>query len=413
MKRFLPKSEFGRNVLTLMTGTVIAQAIPVVLAPFLTRIYTPEDFGVLAVYLAIIGIISIVITARYELAIVLPRSNKAAIGIFSASIYIALITCIILTILLYFFWEALASLLNKPDLSYWLYLLPAIGLITGLQQILIYWRIRQKKFKLISVSKVIHSITTSLSQILIGLASIGFKGLIIGYILGLTISTLSLLNKNNIHLSFNKARTFLLLKKYIKFPTFNLANALFDAFRNSLITFIISSYFGLYQLGLYMLAWRMLALPVSLISASISEPYYQKIATLSAKETHDLTWEIIRKLTSTSIFIYLFIFLFAPNIFELFFGKEWEASGEIASIMTPWIFMSFISSPLAHVYSRYNKQNLMLYYSFTYMLIPIATLSLLRNGEILTALLATSLSMSVFLLFYIYKTLDFLKKHHV
>lgn len=412
MKRFLPKSEFQRNVLTLFTGTVIAQVIPVILAPVLTRIYTPEDFGVLAAYLAIIGIISIVVTARYELAIVLPRSNKAAIDILSVSIYIALITCVILTILVYFFWEALSSLLNKPELSYWLYLLPAIGLITGLQQILIYWRTRQKKFKLISVSKIIYSITTSLSQILIGLASIGFKGLIIGYILGLSISTLSLLNKNNIHLSFNKKRKFLLLKKYMKFPTFNLANALFDSFRNSLIIFIISSYFGLYQLGLYMLAWRILILPLSLITTSISVPYYQKIATLSANETYALTWKIIRKLIPISIFIYLFIYLFAPNIFDFFFGKEWITSGEIASVMTPWIFMNFISSPLAHVYSRYNKQNLMLYYSFTYMLIPIVTLSLLRNSEILTALLVTSLSMSAFLLFYIYKTLDFLKKYH-
>jgi len=42
------KSEFAKNVLTLMTGTTIAQAIPIAISPILTRIYTPEDFGVFA-----------------------------------------------------------------------------------------------------------------------------------------------------------------------------------------------------------------------------------------------------------------------------------------------------------------------------------------------------------------------------
>lgn len=412
MKRFLPKSEFGRNVLTLMTGTVIAQAIPIILTPILTRVYTPENFGILAIYMTIISIIGIIITGRYELAIVLPRSNKAALDIFSASLYISSTITIASLILVYFFWSDITELLNQPVLTYWIYSAPIIGFIVGLQQILTYWKIRQKNFKSISASKITQSLTSSLSQVLFGLVNFGPRGLIIGYIFGLTLSTIPLLKKNNITLGKNKLRIIRLLKKYIKFPTFNLTNALLDSFRNSSIIFLITLYFGLHHLGLYILAWRMLALPVSLISASIAEPYYQKISTLKANETHTLTLTIIKKLAIISSAVYLAIFFLSPTIFELFFGDEWREAGEMASVMTPWVFMSFISSPLAHIYSRYNKQNVMLAYSLIYMLIPMISLFLLRNSQTLTALTSTSLLMCLFLISYIYRTLGFLKSHH-
>jgi O-antigen/teichoic acid export membrane protein len=76
IKKLKPKSEFSRNVLTLMTGTTIAQAIPIAISPILTRIYTPEDFGVFALYMAIAAIISVVSTGRYEMAIMLPKRNE-------------------------------------------------------------------------------------------------------------------------------------------------------------------------------------------------------------------------------------------------------------------------------------------------------------------------------------------------
>ncbi len=36
-----------------MTGTTIAQAIPVAISPILTRLYSPDDFGVLALFMSI------------------------------------------------------------------------------------------------------------------------------------------------------------------------------------------------------------------------------------------------------------------------------------------------------------------------------------------------------------------------
>ena len=89
INKLKPKSEFSRNVLTLMTGTTIAQAIPIAISPILTRIYTPEDFGMFALYMSVASILSVVATGRYELAIMLPKKDEDAVNIVALSIIIS------------------------------------------------------------------------------------------------------------------------------------------------------------------------------------------------------------------------------------------------------------------------------------------------------------------------------------
>ena len=81
LTKLKPKSEFTRNVLTLMTGTTIAQAIPIAISPILTRLYTPKDFGVLALFVAITSIFGSIANGRYELAIMLPKKDEDAVNI--------------------------------------------------------------------------------------------------------------------------------------------------------------------------------------------------------------------------------------------------------------------------------------------------------------------------------------------
>ena len=87
LNRLLPRSEFVRNVLTLITGTTIAQAIPIAIGPILTRIYTPEEFGLYGIFIAIVSIVSVVATARYELAIIQPKLDKDVNHLVALSIF--------------------------------------------------------------------------------------------------------------------------------------------------------------------------------------------------------------------------------------------------------------------------------------------------------------------------------------
>ena len=103
INKLKPKSEFSRNVLTLMTGTTIAQAIPIAISPILTRIYTPKDFGLYALFISIAFILASVANGRYELAIMLPKKDEDAINIFALGFLITVFISLFLLILVFLF----------------------------------------------------------------------------------------------------------------------------------------------------------------------------------------------------------------------------------------------------------------------------------------------------------------------
>ena len=116
INKLKPKSEFSHNVLTLMTGTTIAQAIPIAISPILTRIYTPEDFGVFALFLAITGVFSVVASGRYELALMLPRKEEDAINIFALGMMIIVLLTGVLFLTVFLFHTYLVDILNNEEM---------------------------------------------------------------------------------------------------------------------------------------------------------------------------------------------------------------------------------------------------------------------------------------------------------
>ena len=121
LNKLKPKSEFSRNVLTLMTGTTIAQAIPIAISPILTRIYTPEDFGVFALYMAIASIIAVIATGRYEMAIMLPKEEEDVKSIVKLILILLSIVTFITFLIVSFFNQAIVSLFENQEISNWLY----------------------------------------------------------------------------------------------------------------------------------------------------------------------------------------------------------------------------------------------------------------------------------------------------
>jgi len=107
-----------------MAGTSIAQAIPLAISPILTRIYTPKDFGVFALYISIASIISVVATGRYELAIMLPKKDDDAINLVVLSILIACCISIVTFLGISIFNAEITLLLGNPAVSNWLYFIP-------------------------------------------------------------------------------------------------------------------------------------------------------------------------------------------------------------------------------------------------------------------------------------------------
>ena len=97
----LVKNEFVKHVLTLISGTSVAQFIPIAISPILTRIYTPEDFSVLGIYISIAIILSEITTGKFELAVMNADNEEDKTNIISLTIVVIGVTALLFGLLFF------------------------------------------------------------------------------------------------------------------------------------------------------------------------------------------------------------------------------------------------------------------------------------------------------------------------
>jgi len=123
MLRINIKDGFVSNVLKLTTGNVVARAISIGAIPFITRLFSPDQFGIFSIFCSVVAIFSIFSSLSYVLAVLLPPDDRDAsnIAILSISVVILMAFMVFLTII--FFGDWLGGLL-EVDMT-WPFLLLA------------------------------------------------------------------------------------------------------------------------------------------------------------------------------------------------------------------------------------------------------------------------------------------------
>lgn len=412
IKRLKPKSEFSRNVLTLMTGTTIAQAIPIAITPILTRLYTPEDFGLLALFVAVTAIFGSIANGRYELAIMLPEEDEDAINIAALGLLIALVFSIVLLIPAIFLNGQITNLLGNQEIGFWLYFVPFIVLMTGLNNVLNYLNTRKKLYKDIAKANVYQS--TAMAPVQLGVVFIktGATGLITGQILSLIVANYQLAKNTQANYDLNqikKTEVKRLAKRYVDFPKFSMWAVLANSLAYNLTNILISIYYSVATLGLYSLAQRMLGMPASLIGRSIGQVYFQE-ATKEKQETGKAVNtfnKTSKKLFMLSVVMFTPLYFLLPTVFGIVFGTEWRIAGEYGQIILPFVAMQFIAAALSLTNSIFEKEKIALAWQVGLLALSIgilifANLYLLSFDSFLN-IYAVAITLYYALLFFILK----------
>ena len=361
INKLKPKSEFSRNVLTLMTGTTIAQAIPIAISPILTRIYTPEEFGVFALYLSIIMLFSSLVAGKYELSILIPKHEKDAKNLVLLSISVSFIVSLVLFVITLIFTEQIISLLKNNDIRYWLYLAPINIFIISTVSILYYYNNRSKNYKLLSSNQILQSSTQGLTNIVFGFITNLKGGLILGTFFGNIFSFFYLIfkTKNSFKgFKLSKYRLYVLSIRYIKFPKFMIASGFLENMSAQLPVFMISPFFGSHILGLFSLSQRIVKVPLGIIGSSIGNVFRQEAAKqLNENGTcRKLFLKTLKKLVIIATIPFIMFYFIAPELFGFVFGKEWYKAGEYAQILTILFYFQFITSPMSNMFMIAQKQ---------------------------------------------------------
>jgi len=379
INKLKPKSEFSKNVLTLMTGTTIAQAIPIAISPILTRLYSPEDFGVFALFVAITSIFGSIANGRYELAIMLPRKDEDAINILALGFIINVVLSLFLFLIVIIFHDKIVSLLNNKEISPWLYLVPISVFLMGLFNLLNYFNNRKKFYKDLAKANVYKSIGMAMVQLSLGFLKIGAFGLISGQIFSQIISNTKLffnIKRLDLFKSIRKMKIIAIGKRYIDFPKFSMWAILANTLAVQLTNILISSFYNVKTLGFYSLAQRMLGMPSSLIGGSIGQVFFEE-ATKEKQKTGKAIksfFSTLKKLVFLAIPSFTLLYFIVENLFAFIFGEEWRIAGKYAQIVIPLFAIRFVVAPLSNINNIFELQKVALLWQLVLLMLSISCL---------------------------------------
>lgn len=407
LKSLVPQSIFFRNVLTLMTSRVIAQAIPVLAAPILTRIYVPEDFGIFGLYGATTTMIALAATGTYEHAVILAKEDEDAVNVMALSLTIALGVSLLTLLCTILFNQSIAHFLKSPEASSWLYFVPLGVFLSGVYQVFVYWTMRKGHYGRIANSAVLRTIVNVILNLGMGLAHLGAIGLVIAMLIGQSLEVgrigwLIWRDDNEKSKFISKIKITEQARRYIDFPKYNLFHTFLDGMRDSGIVFLISYFFGLHILGFYSLSLRVLRTPLSIIGSSIAQVFYQQIA--EAHNAGQGIWphlkKILLRLTILSSPLLIGLIFLGPTAFMLVFGNQWEVAGRYSQILAPWIVLNFISSPISVVPLILMKQKPFMFIGIGFNILVFATFAAVAviTGNIEMVLFFVSIIASIFLI---------------
>lgn len=377
-------NEFFRNIYLLARGAGLAQFIPIIISPLLTRLFSPEQFGILAVYVAVISVLGILSTGRYEMSVMLPKYQNEAIQLIWVSLTAVLFVSMTVLLGSVYFADSIFDYLEVEGNKVILFFLPLSILCIGITQTVSIWLNRQKKYTKISKQQVIRALITGGTQLGSGALSIAhslltFKiGLIPGYFVGQAAAALYSIKlvfghkTRNTHgsetrLKPNPEKMLKLAFEYRVFPFFNLPSALLNTTSRQMTPLLLGVFFTPAAVGFFALSQRIMQVPMMLLGSSVGQVYFQKANEIADNNSalRKLTNSVNDKLLLIGIFPVVAILIGGDFLFGIVFGDQWALAGVYAQYLALWIYMVFISSPLTHLLTVLGKQREFLFFNTT------------------------------------------------
>lgn len=388
-----------RATLTLLTGSVLAHALPLLLGPVLTRLYTPGDFGQYALLWAVATNLAVVACARYEFALPLEKKPQGAALLMALCARLLLATTAASTLL------ALVLLFWRGMTPAWL--LPAGVLAIGATQWLTLWATRSQRFGLLSAARLVQQGGGAVLQVLLGLFKAGPVGLLAGPIVA-GLGAAWLLARPAPQGGWRRLvrqplpRLKAMAARHRDFPLYNTPHAFIGALQDTLTLLLIAAWAGDAAAGFWALALRYLKAPATLLGGALSQALYpQLLQARSAAEARSLVRRTMLALAVLAAPLAAVLLLWGPDLFTWIFGAQWSGAGALARGLGLYIGLHFIASPLSVVTLAWRAQPWALQLSLIGQGVFFAGLGLgLYWGGLEGAAWGVSAAMAVYFVYY-------------
>ncbi len=420
LKRLVDRNGYSgdvfRNMLVLAVGSSAAKAVGTLFIPVVTRLYTPEQYGLLTLFVSATALLTPFTSLRYSAALPLPRFRSAASSLLLTCLMLLSISIGLMAVILFFFSKAIFDFISISELApYWALLVLSVG-AAGLYEILQNWAIRTKAFALMAKAELAMSLVGGALKVSFALMGYQRIGLMVGHVFSQGLSCVMLGAK--IRVPLKKIRI-----KYIRyslarnsdFPIYRLPSQLLLNYSVQAPIFFFASVYGPAVAGQLGLALVAMAVPITLVGQSTGQAFYGEISRIGKgdpKRISEISVSVAKRMVIIGVVPTLVLMIGGRQIFPIFFGANWVDAGMYASILSIYLLMQFISNPLGHVLSVLNRQ--VLFLQFNVVRAVLVTCVLLSafyfDMTPVTTLVMYSVSLAVNYLFMTYSVFGVLRQ---
>ncbi|ODU05156.1 MAG: hypothetical protein ABS89_02410 [Thiobacillus sp. SCN 63-1177] len=367
------KRPFVRNVALVAGGTAAAQAITMAFAPFITRLYGPEAYGIQGVFMSIAGVLAAVASLTYPIAIVLPKSDADAVGLARLSIYIGIAMSLLAAVILFFYGPEILSLVNGEEIAAFMYLLPLFMLISVIGMVMRQWLIRKKLFTLTAKVTVWQSLVMNTVKSGLGLIQPTAVVLIVTNTLGALLAAAMMLlglrrtsanNYGEDRISRPSSSVVALASRHRDFPLLRAPQELLNTVSQSIPVVVLAAHFGSASAGFYSIASAVLAVPAMLVGNSVMQAFYPRIneAIHRGEDVKALIIKATLGLVLSGAIPFAIVIIAGPALFGFVFGVEWQLAGVYAQWLSLWLFFQYVNKPAVSAIPALRLQKGLLIY---------------------------------------------------
>lgn len=353
-----------KNIIKLGSANLVSQLLPFVITPIVTRIYSPDSFGSFSIFISIVALISVIASARYELAIVICAKNQLKdlmVIILALSSVLSFLVFLILVIIFNIYPELYRS---SPEII----LTPLAILISSLSVSLTYYLTRYESFGLLGKASILRAIVFCSLQLTLFIIISQELSLVLSWVISSAAMVFYLVIKAfpylkidfSGHLRFT--RVLITAKKFSNFPKFSMPASLVSSCNSQFNVIAIPIFFGREILGFYALVERMLAAPISIIGNAIGQVYFSSISDKNDSEIYLAFTSISKRLFVFSVFLFMCFQYALPTIFTVLFGDSWSYSVVILKIFAFQFCVQLLVSPLLMTLQRYRLNKVELFF---------------------------------------------------
>lgn len=396
------RGGFGSDLLVQSSGTILSQIIPILIAPLLTRLFTPVDFGLYGTVVSISTLLAILITLRVDHGVMVAETDEQAKATAIFALILALAGSFAFAIGATAILAAL-GLLDRSHLIIWGLFTPLAAFSSAAVRTTTLYSNRLKDFKAVSRARIFQAISTALLSVTLGYFAPQSHGLILSLVLGNLFYGAQLTRAIWPPIAISRDTALDIMRANSKFIRFSLPGALVNTLSSRLPFLIFPALYGLEQTGLLTLAYRVIATPARFAGTAIGEVFYSHAA--RQYQQTGTCWPLVRKvallLSALGLVGFGLLFILAEPLFTIAFGAEWVPAATFTQILTPMLLIGFVVSPVSTVLYVAAKQREDLFWQLAFLTgTGIACFIGVWSGGAATSLMAFSAIGSVLYLVY-------------